>query len=144
MTARRVTINISFRMVTYILTQIYGETKYLRCTLLMTYPWKCLGRANICESNLLNSKQEHNHASAVLDSDLIQLRNRLKRAAENSTLSLREIIDKETSDDPAGASIAYCHIRNSLVKRRKKLFRCALNPSRIYRNDLKLKCSEFV
>ena len=112
----------------YILTQIYGETKYLRCTLWRTDPWKCPGRANICENNLLTSKQEHNHTSVVYDSDSIQLRNKLKRAAENSTLSLREIFYKETSDDPAGASIAYCQIRNSLVKRRNKLFPGAQNP----------------
>ena len=94
-------ISIYYR---YTLTQIYGGTKYLRCTLWRTQPWNCPGKAFICDgSNLLTNKQEHNHTPAVYNSDTIQLRNKLKRAAENSTLNLREIFDNQTSDDPAGA-----------------------------------------
>ena len=113
-------LSIGYR---YTLTQIYGGTKYLRCTLWRTQPWNCPGKAFICDdSNLLTNKQDHNHAPAVYNSETIKLRNKLKRAAENSTLNLREMFDDQTRDEEAGASIAYCQIRNSLVKRRKKLY----------------------
>ena len=88
------------------------------------------------ESNLLTNKQEHNHTPAVYNSDTIQLRNKLKRAAENYTPNLREIFDNQTSDDPAEVSIAYCQIRNSLIKEEKNSFQVCPEPLRSSRTHL--------
>ena len=76
--------------------------------------------AFICDvSNLLTNKQDHNHTPTVYNSETIKVRNKLKRAAQNSTLNLRELFDDQTRDEQAGASTAHCQIRNSLIKRRK-------------------------
>ena len=94
-------LSIGYR---YTLTQIYVGNKYLRCTLWRTQPWNCTGKAFIYDdNNLLTNKQDHNHAHAVYNSETIKLRNKLKRAAENSTLNLREMFDDQTRDEEAGA-----------------------------------------
>ena len=106
----------------YTPTQIYGGARYLRCTLWRTDPFICPGKAIITEaSNLLNMKLEHNHTQENYKSESIELNNKLKRAAENSTLNLREVFDKTTSCEPAGATVSYRHVRNTMVKRRKTI-----------------------
>ena len=107
---------------TYTSTQIYGGARYLRCTLWRTHPFICPGKSIITEaSNLLNMKLEHNHIQENYKSECIELNNKLKRAAENSTLNLREVFDKTTSCEPDESTVTYHHVRITLVKRRKTI-----------------------
>ena len=100
---------------------IYEYRKRLRCTLWRTHPFNCPGKAIITEaSNLLNMKLEHNHTQENYKSECIEL-NKLKRAAENSTLNSRKVFDKTTISEPAGATVTCHHVRNTLVKRRKTI-----------------------
>ena len=103
----------------YISTQIYCDARYLRCTLWRTHPFYCPGKAIFTDaSNLLKIKLEHNHTLENFESESFELKNKLKRAEENSTLNLRlrEVFDRTTSCEPAGATVSYRHVRNTMVK----------------------------
>ena len=108
----------------YSLTQVYSGTKYLRCTLWKTNPWNCPGKGHIYNmSSLLIVKMSHSHTIEDYNSESIDLKNKLKRAAENSTLlNLREIFDEQTRNDAAGASISFRNVRSTMAKRRKTQF----------------------
>ena len=74
-------------------------------------------------SSLLIVKKGHNHSIEAYNSESIDLKNKLKRAAENSTLlNLREIFDEQTRNDAAGASISFPKVRSTMAKRRKTQF----------------------
>ena len=52
--------------------------------------------------NLFYLTQNHCHTEEAYKSKLIALNNKIKRAAENSTDSLRQVFDQVTASDEAG------------------------------------------
>ena len=93
---------------------------HLRCTLWRTRGIFCNGTGRIdLENNLLYPKHVHSHTEADYQSDIISLKNRIKRRAEASTKSLRQVFDDVTSSDQAGAMVTYKNVRNTMLKRRR-------------------------
>ena len=71
-------------------------------------------------SSLLIVKKGHSHTIEDYNSQSIDLKNKLKRAAENSTLlNWREIFDEQTRNDAAGPSISFPNVRSAMAKQRK-------------------------
>ena len=61
-----------------------------------------------------------NHCTTQADkSEVINLNSRIKRAAETSTDSLRQVFDDVTGSDQANALVSYKHLRKTMLKRRR-------------------------
>ena len=90
----------------YLYTRSSSSDKciYLRCALWRSHGIECRGFGRINnECNFFYLTQNHCHTEEAYKSKLIALNNKIKRAAENSTDSLRQVFDQVTASDEAGA-----------------------------------------
>jgi hypothetical protein len=63
----------------------------------------------------------HNHEAAADDVELLLLKNRLKRRAEECSGSLREIFDEETAKSTSATQIGFAEVENTMYNRRRRV-----------------------
>ena len=96
----------------------YKGIRYLRCT---KFRDGCSARARIClHSNVFSIIQDHgNHETADTQVKITKVISKLKRKAEDSQQSLREIFDEEANQSEVGGNISFVHVESAMYKRRR-------------------------
>ena len=99
----------------YRTSSIAKGIKYLACVNV-----DCKGTAKIEGATLVELSPHNNHGSMSEEIvKLMMLAKMRKRAAEESSSTLRQIFDNETRSTAAGASIGFNDVESSMYKRRR-------------------------
>ena len=90
--------------------------RYLRCT---EFKVGCRGRAKI-SSDMISITNEHkHHEESETNVEIRKLLTKVKRKAENSQGSLRELFDEEANESEVGGNISFVRVENTMYKRRR-------------------------
>ena len=94
---------------TYRKDKDYKGIRYLRCT---KFRDGCSARARVCfHSNVFSIIQEHvNHETAETQVKITKVLSKLKRKAEDSQQSLREIFYEEANLSEVPGNISFVHV----------------------------------
>ena len=92
--------------------------RYLRCT---KFREGCPARAKIClNSNVLSIIKEHeNHDDSESQIAVRIVLTKLKRRAEDSQESLRELFDEEANESEVGGQISFVRVESTMFRRRR-------------------------
>ena len=103
---------------TYIKDKDSDGIRYLRCA---KYKYGCPGRAKLdLNLDVFSMVRDHgNHESFERDIEVMNLKSKLKRKAEYSQGSLREIFDDEVNQSPVAGYISFPQLENTMYKRRR-------------------------
>ena len=103
---------------TYIEDKDSDGIRYLRCA---KYKYGCPGRAKLdLNLDVFSMVRGHgNHESFERDIEVMNLKLKLKRKAEYSQGSLREIFDDEVDQSPVAGYISFPQLENTMYKRRR-------------------------
>ena len=96
-----------------------GKYRYLKC---VESRKGCPGRASIyLETDQFALTREHNDHQQVTDEkvEVLKLRTTLKRRAEISQGTLKQIFDEEANSSRVGGQVSFVHLESSMYKRRK-------------------------
>ena len=100
---------------TYIKDKDSDGIRYLRCA---KYKYGCPGRAKL---DVFSMVRDHgNHESFERDIEVMNLKSKLKRKAEYSQGSLREIFDDEVNQSPVAGYISFPQLENTMNVQTKK------------------------
>ena len=101
---------------TYRMDKAVKGIRYLRCT---EFKVGCPGRAKI-SSDMISITNEHkNHEESETNVEIRKLLTKVKRKAENSQGSLRELFDEEANESEVGGNISFARLENTMYKRRR-------------------------
>ena len=90
--------------------------RYLRCT---EFKVGCPGRAKI-SSDMISITNEHkHHEESETNVEIRDLLTNVKRKAENSQGSLRELFDEEANESEVGGNISFVRVENTMYIRRR-------------------------
>ena len=96
-----------------------GKYRYLQC---VEFREGCPGRASIyLKTDQFALTREHNDHQQVTDEkvEVLKLRTTLKRRAEISQGTLKQIFDEEASSSRVGGQVSFVNLGSSMYKRRK-------------------------
>ena len=96
--------------------------RYLRCT---KFREGCPALAEVClNSNVLSIIREHeNHDESESEIAVRKVLTQLKRRAEDSEESLRELFDEEVNESEIGGQIIFVRVVSTMFKRRRLIMR---------------------
>ena len=109
--------NYEFEDFIYSNVRSNSKYRYLRCILYRKLKCKGFGKIDLY-SNQFIPTQDHNHDTDAYKTQQIDLRNKLKRAAETSSDRLRDIFNDTCRNHQEAASISYRNTRCIMSKRR--------------------------
>ena len=104
----------------YVKTRECEGSIYIKCALFRTNSCPCIGRIDKA-TNLMNLTHIHNHDTASYNDTKIILSNSIKRKAEVSTASLREIFNETCRESDGASSVTFRSLGSSMYKRRRTL-----------------------
>ena len=90
--------------------------RYLRCT---KFREGCPSRAKISLEFIYIIKEHENHEASESKIEIRKVLSRVKRKAEHSQESLRELFDKEANESEVGGLISFVKVKNIIYKKRR-------------------------
>ena len=103
----------------YIKESIYNENLLAHC---IHKRRGCRARATLCKDTLeVKSSSKHSCDTDAIHIAKAQLENKMKKMAEETSLSLRQIFDDISQENPvAAAKISWTTIESAMTKRRQR------------------------
>ena len=118
---RRGSVNYLIRDKLFLKASIYKNTVLAKCTKKLA---GCRGSATICKDTLMVLRETaHTCGTDQTDVEILHLKNKMKNMAEEETsLSVRQIFDEVSSENPeVAAKISFPKMESAMSKRRSRL-----------------------